>query len=120
MSFADPQTVTINAVTTSLPRVESGENESKYRSGDGTIELHASSQYGKRRRQMLKLSTSKIAADVFTPDENRRVTASVHLVVDSESDAYTNAELLAMCAGFLNQARASSDLLITKLLGGES
>lgn len=120
MSLADPQTVTISAATSSLPRVSTGENKSRYQSGDGTITLDVSHQYGKRNRRMIKLSTSKISPDVFDADQNRRVSASIHLVVDSEPDAYTAAELLAIYTGFITQVRASSDVMVSKLLGGES
>lgn len=122
MSFADPQSYTPQGGSAiSLPRTSSGEDSAEYTSADGTHQLIVSHQYtGKRNRRMLKLSTSKIAADVYKPAENRRVSASAHLVVDSEADAYTNAELLAMLQGFLTAARANTDANITKLINGES
>jgi len=42
MSFTDPQTVTISAVTTPLPRISVGDDESEYSSSDGLIQIKAS------------------------------------------------------------------------------
>lgn len=120
MSFADPQTVTISAVTTPLPRVSVGDDESEYVSGDGLIKLLASHEYGKRTRRMIRLDTSKVTSDPFKPSENVKVSMSCYMVFDIPPAGYTAAEALAVYTGFKNQFSASSDLLITKLLGGES
>jgi len=120
MSFTDPQTVTISGVTTSLPRVSVGDNASKYQSGDGLIELLASSSYGKRRRRLLRLNHQKITADPFIPAQNQAVSASVYTVIDHPIIGYTAAELLALYTGFNTQVNASTMALVTKILGGES
>jgi len=39
MAFADPQTVTINAVANSLPRISSGNNAGGFSKDDGTVKL---------------------------------------------------------------------------------
>lgn len=120
MSFADPQTVTISAVTTPLPRVSVGEDVSEYASGDGLIQLTASHNYGKRTRRMLRLDTSKVTSDPFRPSENVKVAMSLYTVFDLPPAGYTAAEALAVWIGYKTQVAASSDLLISKLLGGES
>jgi len=120
MSFADPQTVTISAVTTPLPRVSVGDDESEYVSSDGLIKLSASHTYAKRTRRMLRLDTSKVTTDPFKPAENVKVAMSVYMVFDIPPAGYTATEALAVYTGFKTQYSASSDLLVTKLLGGES
>jgi hypothetical protein len=45
---------------------------------------------------------------------------SNYIVFDLPVAGYTNAEALAVYTGFKTAFTASSDLLITKLLGGES
>ncbi|DAD50194.1 TPA_asm: coat protein [ssRNA phage Gerhypos.4_3] len=120
MSFTDPQTVTISAVTTPLPRTSVGDDESEYKSGDGLITLSASHQYGKRIRRMLRLDTSKVTTDPFRPSENVKVSMSCYMVFDLPPAGYTAAEALAVYTGFKGQYTASTDALITKLLGGES
>lgn len=120
MSFADPQSVTISAVTTPLPRVSVGDDRSEYQSADGLILLTASHDYGKRTRRMLRLDTSKLTSDPFRPAENVKVGMSVYTVFDLPPAGYTAAEALAAWTGYITQVRATSDLLVTKLLGGES
>jgi hypothetical protein len=120
MSFADPQTVTISAVTTPLPRISVGANESQYSSADGLIDMSASHAYGRRTRRVLRLDHSKVSADPFIPSQNVSVSMSNYIVFDLPEVGYTNAEALAVYTGFKTQFTASSDALITKLLGGES
>jgi hypothetical protein len=45
---------------------------------------------------------------------------SCYIVFDVPIAGYTNAEQLAVYTGFKTQFTATSDLLITKLLAGES
>jgi len=120
MSFADPQTVTISAVTTPLPRISVGDDESEYASGDGLIQLKASHQYGKRTRRMLRIDVGKVTADPFKPTENVKVGMALYVVFDLPPAGFTPAEAVAVYQGFKTQMTASSDVLITKLLGGES
>lgn len=73
MAFADPQTITISAVTTPLPRTETGVGSSKYQSADGLIDLSASSAYGRRTRRVLRVDHSKITSDPFLPAQNAKI-----------------------------------------------
>jgi hypothetical protein len=120
MSFADPQSVTISGTAISLPRISVGEDISEYSSGDGLTQLTASHKYGKRTRRMLRLDTSKMTSDPFRPAENVKVSMSCYMVFDLPPAGYTATEALAVYTGFKNQYTASTDLLISKLLGGES
>lgn len=120
MSFADPLSVTISGSTISLPRVSVGDDESEYMSGDGLVKLSASHQYGKRTRRMLRIDHRKLTTDPFRPTENVEVAMSNYMVFDLPPAGYTAAEALAVYAGFKALYIATSDALITKLLGGES
>jgi regulator of extracellular matrix RemA (YlzA/DUF370 family) len=120
MAFADPQSITISGNAISLPRVESGKNESVYLSADGRVKLAASTAYGRRTRRVLRVDHSKIAADPFIPAQNVELGMSNYLVFDTPAVGYSATEALAVYAGFKAAFSASSDLLITKLLGGES
>jgi hypothetical protein len=120
MAFADPQTITISAVTSPLPRVSTGVGQAEYLSADGLISLKASNAYGRRTRRVIRVDHSKITADPFIPANNVKVGMSVYSVFDLPPVGYTAAEALAIYTGFKTQLAASSDLLITKLLGGES
>jgi len=120
MSYTDPQSVTISGSTIALPRVSSGQNTSKYQSADGLVDLVASHTYGRRTRRVLRLDHSKITADPFIPAQNRKVSMSNYIVFDVPDVGYSAAEALAVYTGFKTAFTATSDALITKLLGGES
>jgi len=120
MAFTDPQSITISAVTTPLPRVSQGENRGAFSSADGLIDLSASHAYGRRTRRVLRVDHSKITSDPFVPDQNREVSMSHYVVFDLPTVGYTNAEAKAVYTGFKTLYTASSDALIDKLLGGES
>lgn len=121
MSFTDPLSVTIApASAVSLPRTSVDEDESVYTSADGLIVVTASHNLGKRTRRLLRIDTSKITSDPFRPAENVKVSMSNYMVFDLPPAGYTNAEALAVYTGFKSMFTASSDALITKLLGGES
>jgi len=119
--YADPQTITINAIAIPLPRTSTGVNGAEYTSADGLVKLSAQSTYGRRTRRVLRLDHSKISADVFVPATNVQQSISIYTVFDVPGKAgYTNAEILLAYAGYKAALAASSDLLVTKLLGGES
>lgn len=122
MSFADPQTVTISGVTSPLPRISVSANASDYQSADGLIHLLASSQYGRRTRRTIRMDVNKITADPFKPTENIKVGMSVYTVFDMPplGGGFTSAEGLAAWVGYRTQLAATSDVLISKLLGGEN
>jgi hypothetical protein len=120
MSFTDPQTVTISGTTTPLPRTSVGDERSEYTSADGTIQMIASHEHGKRIRRLLRIDTSKIAPDAFRPAENTKVSMSLYIVFDLPQTGYSTTEQLAVYTGFKTQITAASDALITKLLAGES
>jgi len=120
MSYSDPQSVTISGSAISLPRVSVGKNESEYLSADGLVKLSANHAYGRRTRRVLRLDHSKVTADPFIPANNTKVSMSNYIVFDVPVAGYTAAEALAVYAGFKGAFTATSDALITKLLGGES
>lgn len=120
MAFADPQSVTINAVAQTLPRVETQGSRSVYRKDDGTVSLTISHQkVAGRSRRMVRLDHSKIAADVFTSD-NLKYTTSVWLVADVPDTGYSVVEQKQIVDALTAYLTASSGARATQLLGGES
>lgn len=120
MAFSDPQSITISGVTSSLPRVSTGANQAVYQDATGLLKLSASSAYGRRNRRVLRFDHSKIAANPFDTAKNESYSMSNYIVFDCPKVGYTNAEITAIYAGFKALYTASSDALITKLIGGES
>jgi hypothetical protein len=120
MAQADPQSVKISGVTTSLPRVSTGDMKSRYESPDGLIDLSYSTQEGKRIRQVARIDHSKITSDPFITTQNVQVGTSVSLVIDRPIAGYTNAEVLAIVTGLIESLTAESSAKITKLIAKES
>lgn len=116
--FADPQTVTVNAVAQTLAAITRSEFKSVYREDIGEYQLEISHQEGKsRNRRMVRLTRTKIAADPFIPATNVEVSHSVYMVVDAPIVGYTNTELKDDALG-LTAWLTSANVL--KVLGGES
>nr|UJQ85976.1 MAG: hypothetical protein 2 [Leviviridae sp.] len=121
MALSDPQSVTINAVANSLPRVSTGQNVSEYRKDDGNVILAISHQYGRRTRRAVRLQHKKIAADPLTAGINVEASMSVTLVIDTPKTAfYTNTEAKQIADALLAYLTASSGAKVTSVLGGES
>jgi len=120
MAFADPQSVTIATVANPLPRISSGVNNGAFASADGTVKLSVSHTYGKRTRRMIRLDTSKIAADPFTVGQSNQVSMSVYLVVDVPKQGYTLTEQSNLVKALTDYLSASSNARTTQLLGGEN
>lgn len=120
MAFSDPQSITISGSAISLPKVSSGNGSGDYQSADGLVHLNASNAYGRRTRRVLRLDHSKITADPFIPAQNSKVSMSCYMVFDLPIAGYSNADAKAIYDGYKGLITASSDALITKLLGGES
>lgn len=120
MALADPQSITINTITTSMPRTSSGVNSGGFTSNDGTLRFSVSHTYGKRTRRAVRLDHKKIAPDPFIAGQSAEVSTSVTLVLDSPTTGYTVTELKQVIDGFIAKLSASSGALITQIEGGES
>jgi hypothetical protein len=120
MAFADPQSVTVNAVAQSLARTSTGDHKSEYSKDDGTYSMKISHQLGARNRRTLRLETFKIAADPYLTATNKKVSMTVYVVVDVPPQGYTVAEQKLVTDGFVAYLAASSGAAMTKLLGGEN
>lgn len=120
MSFADPQTVTINAVPKTLPRTSTRDSAGVFTQDTGDVKLLVSSAYGKRTRRTARLDTRKTASDPLFPAQNAPYSMSCYIVVDVPTTGYTVAEQKQNVDGFIAWLSASSGAAITKLLGGEN
>jgi hypothetical protein len=120
MALSDPQSIKISGVTSSLPRVISGDKTSTYESADGLINLKLSTIENRRNRQTVRVDLTKLTPDPFIPTQNVEVSMSMYLVIDRPKVGYTNAEALAGLVGFIETITASSNLVLTKLLARES
>jgi hypothetical protein len=117
--FSDPQSVTINAIANSLPRIGSSNNGGIFRKDDGTVKLTISHAENKRVRHMVRLDHNKLAADPYVTGDNVPVSMGTYLVTDVPLLGYTVTEQKQVVDGFIAFLSASSGAAITKILGGE-
>lgn len=118
--FADPQSVTINAVANSLPRVSSGDYLGVYTKDDGNVSLSVKHAIGKRTRRTIRIDHRKVAADPLVTAQNLNYSMSMYIVVDVPPLGYTPAEVKQVWDGFIANLAASSAANTVKFLGGES
>lgn len=120
MAFADPQSITVNAVAISLPRTSFGANSGAFTSADGNVIETVSHTYGKRTRRSLRFDLSKVAPDPLVSAQNIKYSMSAYLVVDVPVTGFTVAEAKQLIDGMMTYLTASSGAKITQLLGGEA
>lgn len=119
--LADPQSVTINSVANSLPRVSTFEGKGIYAKDDGTVKMTVNQQPGKdRSRLTVRLDLKKVTADPFIPATNREVGVSVFFNIDRPNVGFTAAELKDFSQSLTTWLTASSGANLVKILGGES
>lgn len=80
--FADPQTVTVNAVNKSLVRTDVGNRKALYESAADGLTLTLSHVKGRRNRHTVRLDISKTAADPLLDGVSRVYSMSAYLTVD--------------------------------------
>lgn len=120
MAFADPQSVTINAIAKSLPRTSSGPDSGAFTKDDGEVKLSISHAYNKRNRRLIRLDHTKTVTDLLDPTILTPYAMSVHLVVESPKIGYTVAEQKQIVDALVAYLTASSGARVTQLLGGEN
>lgn len=116
--FADPQTVTVNAVAQTLAAISREPMASTYREDVGEYELVISHQETpKRNRRVVRLNRTIVTADPFIPANNVEVSSSYYLVIDAPIAGYTNTQLKDDVLGLAAWLTSGN---VLKVLGGES
>lgn len=124
MSYADPQSITINAVPFTLPQIHLKDGQPAYRfeDVDNKITLTASHLYGKRTRRVLRLDhLTKSQLDSYT-STYQDIGGSIYTVFDfpATGSVYSPSMIKTLWDGYDAFLNASSDAAIVKLLNGES
>jgi len=122
MSLADPLSITISGTTVPLPKIFGSGKESKYVSADGLIAVSANHTLVKqgRERHLFRIDHSKLTSNPFDTSKNMKVDMAVYTVFDLPPAGYSDPEALAVFVGLNTLMTASSNAVVTKLLGGES
>lgn len=120
VAFADPQSLTINAVANTLPRTSSGISSGTFSKDDGTVKEIVSHSYGKRTRHSLRVDFQKIAPNPLISAQNILYSMSSYIVVDVPVTGFTIVEQKQIVDALTGYLTASSGSKVTQLLGGES
>nr|UJQ85435.1 MAG: hypothetical protein 2 [Leviviridae sp.] len=116
--YADPQSVTVNAVAQSMPRqgTANADRLGTFSTADGTFTFDVrQNKTANRFRREVRLTQKKVAADPITT-LNKEISTSVMIVVDEPRWGFDDTEL-----GYLTAALITwfSNTNRDKLLGGE-
>jgi len=118
--FSDPQTLTLNSVANTLPRVSSGIDSGKFSKDDSNLKLAISHNYGKRNRRQVRVDFRKVAADPLATGFNKEYSMSTYLVIDHPPVGFTITEVKYVVDALSAFLTASTGANVTKVLGGES
>lgn len=118
--LSDPQSVTYNGASVSLPLISRTGRASTYASADGSLTLDiAHTVRNSREQSLVKLTQKKVTADPLIPANNRPYNMTVHVVVNRPYDmGYTDAEAQLVYDALV--ALVGGSTFKGKILGGES
>jgi hypothetical protein len=120
VAFADPQSITVNAVAQSLARTGTGLGTGTFRTNDGNFSLEVAHRTGRRGQHTIAFKQRKIAADPLASANNVEYTMTARVTFDVPLVGYTVAEQKLLWDGFVTWLTASSGAKVTQLLGGEN
>lgn len=116
--FTDPQSVTVNAVAKSMPKVESTGKQSTYISADGNFTMKISHQVvaGGRIRSLVRVDQRAVVADPLTA-ANDYETLSCYMVIERPEFGFSATEVNYLVAALEGWIDSTS---VGKLFGLES
>lgn len=118
--FADPQSVTYNGTTYTLPRVSLTGRTAEYADSTSAYFLDTNHSVGKRTRDQIRFKVNKIASDPYTTGRSLPVGMQVILTVDSPLIGFTYTEKLEATKTLLNLLAASTYSAAGLLISGQS
>lgn len=93
MSFADPQTITINGVAKTCNRIKSEGTSSEYATDDEAVKMRISHQESKgHTRRMVRCDQRVVASDPLS-SVNEYKTLGVYFVIDEPEYGFTDNEV---------------------------
>lgn len=116
--FADPQSVTVNAVAQSMPRIQIDGKKCIYQKADGTFTLTISHQAlsNDRIRSMARIDQKAIVPDPLTA-VNDYETLSFYFVIDRPTAGFSSTQTDQLIAGLKTWLDSTA---VGKLYGQES
>lgn len=119
--FTDPQTVTVAGVAKTLPGVFTEGAKKVYSTDDGVFTLTVSHIKGKKKRSVIRLDHTKVAADPFQTDRNVSAGQSAYLVLEAPTNGlFSVTEQKDLIVALNALLSATSNALTVKFVAGES
>jgi hypothetical protein len=116
--FSDPQSVTLNSVAQSLPKIEVGPRKGVYRKSDGTLQetiSHTPTKNG-RVRSMIRLDQFAVVTDPL--GESDSDFQAVYIVWDRPNFGFTQTQVEQLTAALTGAVNVGG--VVGKIFGGES
>lgn len=120
MAFSEPQSVTINSVAISLPRIYTPDGSGQFRNYDSKTGVKISHSQGRRTRRSAALDFAKITTDPLVATTNVLSGMTVRFSVDVPNSGLSSAEQLDVAKALLAWLTASSYANLTKIIAGEN
>lgn len=120
MAFTDPQSITIDGSTISLPRQLDKSGIGKFISADGSYTIEVAPKTGSTKVRTLRLRNTKVTADPLVTTTNVRVTDLISLTIVRPLDGYTDAEIEKQLTGLITWLTASTNANLKKFVAGEN
>jgi len=115
--FSDPQSVTVNSVAQSMPKISSKDTSSVYSKSDGSFKLTMSHTLSRDRvRSMARIDQRAVVSDPLT-SVNDYETLSFYCVIDRPNYGFTTAQIEQLVTGFQAWLTTGN---VDKLVGLES
>jgi hypothetical protein len=115
--LTDPQTVTVNAVAKTMPKVSTKDTSAEYRLADLSFRLLISHLVSKGRiRTLAKIVQRAVVADPLTA-VNDYEELQLHVVIDRPEVGFTSTQVQQLVTGFQTWLNST---MVDKLFGQES
>lgn len=121
MAYADPQSVTVNAVASSLPRVVTGTTVGKFVSADALKELTVDPRgTAKRRRNVVRFYTKRLVVDPLGSGLSTYEQSMVSITIDRPNSGITDVEIGYDIDALVKWLTDNTKANQLKLIGGEN
>lgn len=118
MAYSDPQSVTVDEATISLPRTGSTGNTGTFTSADQRYKLAISHNAGKRRADIARLEFADIVQNPLVPSQNYVVDAAVTLTINRPINGMSAEQAVDLAEALVAWLTVPGN--VTKLVGGEN
>lgn len=116
MAFADPQSITVNAIAKTLNKVKSEGSRTEYATDDEVFKMIISHQESKNRtRRMVRVDQRVVAADPLT-SVNEYKTLGFYFVIDEPEFGFSDTEIDYLVQALKTWASSAN---ILKVLGNQ-